>query len=419
MIENFIDSVLIIDDVEDEIKGLSELLESKDIWVKYFHPENAKKAKSLKNRKLVFLDLYLSKTSGNDVEGHISEIRQILQNAIGKNFGSYGIVIWSAHVDEINKLKQKIANDFQHGRYTMPLFIIGLPKVKYLKEGFASLFADLDAEINGNPAASFFIQWDFFVKQGKDNAISSIYSLVKDYEKQDDLLKYVLFRIAENHTGIHQSQSANYPFEPDAYKALSDILHYEVIRKADTTNTKIFEKPASIQSLKIEAQQQEFLYSEINDKLLIDYNNLNQDFPIPGNVYEILDAESFFIAADAPKDSKHIILEITPPCDFSNNKKGGRSRIVGGFICPFAKEQLQKSYKKENYYSEIWPIKVNGIEKSQMIIFDFRYFGSIPEEVLKNPAKYRLAFRTKDKLFADILQKLSSHASRLGLSIIH
>jgi hypothetical protein len=53
-----------------------------------------------------------------------------------------------------------------------------------------------------------------------------------------------------------------------------------------------------------------------------------------------------------------------------------------------------------------------------MVRFDFRYFGSVDEDDLKNETKYKLLFRTRDKLFADILQKLSSHTARLGLPII-
>jgi hypothetical protein len=61
---------------------------------------------------------------------------------------------------------------------------------------------------------------------------------------------------------------------------------------------------------------------------------------------------------------------------------------------------------------------LNDHATSQMIVFDFRYFGMIKEDELKNAAQYQILFRTKDKLFADIIQKFSSHIARLGLAII-
>ena len=125
---------------------------------------------------------------------------------------------------------------------------------------------------------------------------------------------------------------------------------------------------------------------------------------------------NFYKIENLPVNTKPIILEVTPPCDFSQNKKMGRSRIIGGFICEYSK--AAHNYNKDNYYKELYPLKLKGVEKPQMIIFDFRYFGSITETEIKDVKKYTLLFRTKDKLFADILQKLSSYIARLGLSII-
>ena len=43
---------------------------------------------------------------------------------------------------------------------------------------------------------------------------------------------------------------------------------------------------------------------------------------------------------------------------------------------------------------------------------------TVKETVLKNKDAYEIWFRAKPKLFADVLQKFSSHAARLGLSNI-
>ena len=40
------------------------------------------------------------------------------------------------------------------------------------------------------------------------------------------------------------------------------------------------------------------------------------------------------------------------------------------------------------------------------------------DENLKDDSKYRIIFRAKSKLFADILQKYSSYSARLGISNI-
>ena len=50
------------------------------------------------------------------------------------------------------------------------------------------------------------------------------------------------------------------------------------------------------------------------------------------------------------------------------------------------------------------------------IILDFRYINNFSEDEVNS--NFEFIFRVKDKLFADILQKMSSYTARLGLSII-
>ena len=53
------------------------------------------------------------------------------------------------------------------------------------------------------------------------------------------------------------------------------------------------------------------------------------------------------------------------------------------------------------------------------IVFDFRCLWTLTDTEIKNEDKYKLWFKAKPGLFADVLQKFSSHASRLGLNDIH
>lgn len=172
MIEDFINSALIIDDKEEDIFQLQKLLEEKDIWVKHLLPQNLLDVSvPYKNRKIIFLDLYLSATA-TELKGHISEIRKILKNIIGKDFGTYGIVMWSAHIEEIDLLKEKIQLDGE--KYVLPAFVVGLSKKKYLNAAsYSTLLKDLDTELSKNTAASFFIQWDTLVQRGKDLTINN------------------------------------------------------------------------------------------------------------------------------------------------------------------------------------------------------------------------------------------------------
>jgi hypothetical protein len=446
MIDDFIDSAIIIDDKPEEIVELQKLLESKDIWTKHFTLADLGEQK-LKNRKIIFLDLYLDE-SKTDIDNISTLIRPTLTKYIGKNYGAYGIILWTKHDDKIDEFKKRIIND--SNKYTLPLFIIGLDKTKYIRLGhYNTLFEDINTKLIENTAANFFILWDTLVKNGKDNALINVYSLLKDYINQDNNLQYILFQLARNYTGIPLDLLNNYPLFVDAFKSFNDMMTYELVSSepnyqnifnndlkeilyvGENTNYKkrvnsdilynetVINNNDTKHVKQIESLNKEIgtILSVLNRKLLLDEINIKQDLLFPGNIYEIIDSESKFKHKELPASAKPIIIDLTSPCDFSNMKMES-PRILGGFIIKYSKTKLF-DYKKECFYKEIWPLNITGNDEPQMIIFDFKYLGSAIENDLKDIKKYNLLFRAKDKLLADILQKSSSYLARLGLAVIH
>jgi hypothetical protein len=309
--------------------------------------------------------------------------------------------------------------------------------------------------LQNSTAAQFFIEWSTIVHTGKDKAIRGIYSLVKDYNIQEDNLKFILCQLAQNYTGIPYSKAINYPLHVDAFKAFNDMLHYEVANGAESEpnllgniddisfvgtapETSIYRYSVKRGFVKKEnvdlttAQKKEpdnkkniasieeeisLINAEVNTKLLLENFNVSQDHIIPGNVYKITaDNSNLKIeGGELPANSIPIVIELTPPCDFAQMKMN-TPRCIGGYLTDYS--NISKLSSGSHLYREVWPIKINGFEKSQMIVFDFRYFAMVNEDELKDASKYKILFRTKDKLFADILQKFSSHIARLGLAII-
>lgn len=420
MITDFIESALVIDDKPEDVSNLISVLEDNGIAVKFYEPHNIKDSGKLKNRKIIFLDLYLDKTS-TELKGHIATIRKILKEKIGNNFGTYGIVLWSAHTDEIEQLQEKIRIDKDNNAYTPPLFLVGLDKIKYIRNGmnYSTLFSDINTVIQQDPSAKFFMEWYNSVKMAQDNTISKIYSLIPDYSKRANDFLYILQKMALNYTGIPSNQLNGYPLHIDAFKAFDDILHAELINcqksgvNIFSNSLQKFSKPNDLPNI----------YAHINAALLIDGNNIDQKSVIPGNVYEIKGANSPFKSDKAPQEAKNIVIEITPPCDFSNKDKRVYARLIGGFLINAESDPKKQidglKCKKECFYSEIYPVIIPQDAVPQILILDFRYFGAEEDTNLKDEKKYKILFRAKPKLFADILQKFSSHAARLGLSVIH
>ena len=421
MITDFIDSVVIIDDKEKEIEELAKKLEEEDISVKMqiVNPQD-KQFKNIiplkKYRQLIFMDLSLDDSI--DIKNNIStEIRPILSRILPKTKGCYGLVVWSKHTDDISILKEKLLED--KDRYCLPMFIVPFDKSNYLRNGYNGILADLNNILRQDPSATFFIEWHNSIKTAQDNTISKIYSLIPDYSARANDFLYILQKMALNYTGIPSNQLNGYPLHIDAFKAFDDILHAELIN-CQKSGSNIFSNPVQAFSKPNDLPN---IYAHINAAILIDGNNIDQNSVIPGNIYEIKGANSPFKSNKAPQGAKNIVIEITPPCDFSNKDKRVKARLIGGFLINAENDPKKQidglKCKKECFYSEIYPVIIPQDAVPQILILDFRYFGAEEDTNLKNARKYKILFRAKPKLFADIIQKFSSHAARLGLSVIH
>jgi hypothetical protein len=140
---------------------------------------------------------------------------------------------------------------------------------------------------------------------------------------------------------------------------------------------------------------------------------------MPGNIYEVITDNQYLAFPEKPKKAKNIAIELTPPCDFSNKKIN--SRLVGGILYthPIDKENSDKYFNKvfigDNKYI-IRPTMIADATDVQFLCFDFRCLTAVSEEELKDKTKYKLITRARNTLFADILQKFSSHSARLGLA---
>lgn len=264
------------------------------------------------------------------------------------------------------------------------------------------------------------------------NTITNIYSLIPNYVNRSNDFLYILKQLALNYTGISED-AVNYPLYIDAFKSFDDILHAELINceKADPDlfNTTQLNEPCTKSLINI--------YARINSCLLIDENNITAGSVVPGNVYEVIERSSPYISDKAPSGAQNIVMEITPPCDFSNKNKRLRARLVGGFLVNVDNTDKFKTNSKKRkgglvkaqvdqlncsnqcYYSEVFPIIVGHDKCPKILVLDFRCFGAEDDSNMTNEKKYKILFRAKPKLFADILQKFSSHAARLGVSVIH
>ena len=170
----------------------------------------------------------------------------------------------------------------------------------------------------------------------------------------------------------------------------------------------------------------------INTKLLVDTKTSAQ--VQPGNIYlknvpnwrrRISLIRNYYKECKSPvwdKDGKFLLsneelkafrfieLEVSPICDYAQNK-WLKYRLLPGVMIP-EKYSFELS-NGESFYDAIPFVKIDGV--SYKILFDFRLLKSTDMSDHDSAKPY---FRLRSELSASILSRLSSHASRIGFTSV-
>lgn len=438
-IQDFADRVFIIDNREDEIIDLKRLCEEQDIDVTVFNPEIDDEPPTLKkNRQLIFVDLMLDEDASK-AKSNLSRLIMLLSSLIPVDFGPYGLVVWTKHAEWEEELKGRIGKsvNMQQPQTTIdddeitgdmphlqvpPVFIITMNKNVYIeKNSYDTVLSDIEEQLKNSNAGYFFMSWTQSVNKARNKSISDVYSICKDYEHYDENISYLLYQLAKNHTGVNTGN-----LTVDSYKAFDELLYADLfVQQKDESNPPFEEEPAGT----LAEDDKKKACGQLNAKMFIDMDAIVQNVVVPGNIYKLkgnatqikIEDKARTKNDEAPAYISHdVAIELTPPCDFANKKIN--SRIVVGYVFEIP-NQLSNSQKKTlvqnlkgDYYYVLKNIEIG--DSICYMVFDFRHLYTPKDEDLKNPDLFEVWFRAKPKLFADILQKFSSHASRLGLSDI-
>lgn len=460
-IEDVINRAVVVDNKEEEGNAIVKALSDADVHTDFIlvNPNSSIDEINtyLHPRELIVADLLLNENK-KDAITNISRLIGIINKLQPIESKFYGIIIWTKHKELAQDFLDRISRAVKVGGEKKnecneedevitqvfltnpPLFILCLDKMGYMKDGrwnFNDLLQDINAKLKESKTAYFSLKWKQTINKSIENVTNDIFRLSTDYKKHEEELSYILKALSQNETG----EKENVNLAIGAYKAFDNLLHSElssIIRDENLPDLSgITENPYGDNISKLQEMS-----AKINTSLFIDSQNLNTQEVIPGNIYRILDSNSYLtvpsgevveipikVEGDKYVRSKNynkvdIAIELTPPCDFTNKKI--YSRFVGGYVfdVPLGKNKVGKrdmvfdSPREDKRYA-VSPIVVPGEDKVKCIVFDFRYLWTLNENEILDNTKYALWFKAKPGLFADILQKFSSHASRLGINDIH
>ena len=418
--------VIIIDDQFKEVKPLIKALTQEGMPFLYFKDQGGDDLpdEPIDDVRLVFLDL----DHGLGGLGAIENIRYV-QNRLYKIIKPdtpYILVIWSTHEDQY---KQTLVNEFE-GVFNSykPIACCSLDKFTLLNGPVESVVSTIRSELkrslNDFEAFNAFLLWESIVTKSCGEIVNGFTKIFELNNSWNDNLKAFFYRLALANVGKEKLGTIGHPEKLrlallTITSALTDSIEKNTKVEISKIQLNIEEKNANI--------TKEHLIS-INTKLHLIESDFFEHFH-PGNLYYrdftddkmLKDIVSSRFGNNVQEiiDSKPIIIQVdvTPSCDYAQDK--GYSRLLTGIIINKSsydehKGKKDKNLKKKDYLYIDCPI-LNIYDNDYYLIFDFRHFKSMKQELVKTLYINNPKYRIRSQLLIDLQSSLSNHINRPGI----
>jgi hypothetical protein len=405
--------VVIIDDKIDDVIELISGLSSERIPFVYYKDELGDDLPSepLNNVRILFLDLLLIDDNRPPVKNVISTLITRIKKIIPKNNGPYILIYFSstrriygkAFERELAKKKLKDYRPFLTLSISKPTNITKVKSELQTKfNNFKSMKAFLTLESVTNKATSKVI-----------NHFSDIFSVDGTWDKN---LKDVLYKTGEARVGeVNFKTLGNEDKVKNALLSLSSTLDENIDREINNLN---FSEISFDPLVKYDTTEE--AKAKFNSRLHL--FELNQSVIKSGVLYflrknksitdEILDK-----LRDPKKtsaiESKLFFIDLTPICDYSQDKK-----YVRGVYGIMVSKSDEKNFKNSRpAFSKFSPIIFHD-DDTRRLILDYRFSKSILLSEFEK-LKFKPVFRISNELLIEFQSDFAKHISRPGYISIY
>ncbi|MBS6563484.1 MULTISPECIES: hypothetical protein [Bacteroides] len=420
-------NVVIVDDKLDEIQGIITYYQKNGIGCKYYnadlsdgddYPEN-----EMSDVTFLFLDLFYS--DHFDVELSTSWVRSIIQPG-----AFYVLILWTKDISKKSVIEERLKE-----MNLMPYSLIIKNKGDYainssMKYDYTNLLVSIDQELKKISAIEEILIWKNALKQAANIVLGGLIS--ERTQEFTDKLKKVI----ESHGGKSIS-NASEPmlkrstlFEALNNVLLSNIPQFDANFEISDENKKGLYDLSSITSNTIDRKLNSWFHfslrSDLEGKTLPGIIAKNKSSLLK-QLYSITDDEIVRELISPQVSSagtiiEDIVLNITRPCDYSQNKYGKNLKLLSGIIIRHPlrknneKRDIKLNDKKYKCILKFDHLYHNDIDDDLTLIFDLRYCFSIPVSI------YKKSFDNKKmlnrELLSDIQVTYGNYVSQLGYTKI-
>ncbi|SHE99076.1 hypothetical protein SAMN05444405_104176 [Bacteroides luti] len=421
MINKLEPTVVIIDDVKEEIQGIIDDLSEKGVGCKFFNPDYSEgddmPTKTYSDVNILFLDLFYS---GNfDAEQSCNWVRSI----IPKN-SFYIIVFWTKDISRASEvlilLKERDIPPFKYFVESKSEYIVGGAY------NFKSLLKKINDACDNSPALEEIIIWKKALKLTANEVIGHLINNDEDAE--------IIKKIIISHGGNSTKAFSDIQKRIVLFDALDIVLtsntRKNISGAISDINADTIYKLENIATLEPDKKLNSWfhfkLISSISNDLIL--SGLISDFKDKGliDTYSILDDKHIKEYLSKQTDSriklKPCVMVLTRPCDIAQDKFGKNIKLLSGvrIVNPNRKNNVSKEFKGGS--SKLDSIKIydhlyfSKDETDCTLIFDYRYSFSLPKEQFIS--KFDNVKIFNKELLSEIQVEYSSYSSRLGITQI-
>lgn len=408
-------SIIVVDDKHEEAEPLLQSLEKSGFHAIYFDGKQEKLPKKpIPKVRIVFLDLVLGDFSATD-KNVVSSTFSVLERLIDKNTnGPFLLVTWTNHPHQAKDVSEKIRTEgYPH------LLVVMKKRECQNADGKLSLHkvqTNLKEKLEGRESFELFLMWENLIGRAANNIFSQFFQLANQDDKWNQNMRMIFLKLATGILGQRIQPSKTPEVIENVFYSLNSAFLDEL--RLETKNVKADKINLSFVKL-AKKPQDRMIDGKINSKLILTKKIAN--VALPGNVYnnsivpkvsiyDLIDGNKFKKRSDKTafkKKLRHIVLEVTPICDYVQ-KKSLRSRLLPGVLWPVDDEDKIKP--KADYIYKSAVIEHDG--KLFCMVFDHRTFTSVYPSKLK---RKKPIFMVQNELLADIQSRIASHVSRLGV----
>lgn len=438
--------ILIVDDKEEDGVEIAKCIWDSGYAVRFinYDPESFidKGEQKLQGVRVIFMDIDLigDGTFGSGSK-NFSAVQQALGYCLGEKNGPYVLITWSSYDEYAEDLFEFLRERMPPEK--TPILCKRLNKEDYKPPGSANLADKINEFMQNLGSIKCLIEWEKSIQYAACETIQELINIATTFKgkEPEEAIKNVLYSLAEaeGEQNLDKSNAGKH-----LYSLLSQILCDQAINHLPEVEEAFGELICSGK----EGQTKEKWHQRINSMLHLDftetgpaaghspgdvfkYPEKGHGLPIPeedinkflrGRFMSLKEEEKEKYRPKIEAGCQLLLVEITPPCDYSQRKKVWNRYVVAAKIpCKFVNFTWIYSRKKESREEGRQPDYLWSTPEFQqssldpyIIIFNSRLILSMPQENAFHEKLGKRLFRIRQPLLSDMMGWLARQASRIG-----